>query len=69
MEPDARRGDRRPFLALMGANAVSQIGNMMTLVAVPWFVLETTGSAAQVGLVSAAIAIGTVLRARTDLPR
>ena len=36
---------------------------MMTAVAVPWFVLETSGSAAQVGLVSASIAIGAVLPA------
>ncbi|MDQ2674372.1 MAG: MFS transporter [Chloroflexota bacterium] len=61
MKSDAPRGDRRPFLSLMAANAVSQVGNMMTAVAVPWFVLETTGSAAQVGLVSAALAIGAVL--------
>jgi MFS family permease len=63
MESDARAGERAPFLALMAANAVSQIGNMMTAVAVPWFVLETSGSAAQVGLVSASIAIGAVLPA------
>ena len=63
MKSDATRGDRRPFLGLMTANTVSQIGNMMTAVAVPWFVLETSGSAAQVGLVSASIAIGAVLPA------
>ena len=55
--------DRGPFLALMGANAVSQIGNMMTAVAVPWLVLQTTGSAVQVGLVGAAIAVGWVVPA------
>ncbi len=44
----------------MAANAVRQVGNMMTAVAVPWLVLETTGSAAQVGLIGAAIAIGWV---------
>ena len=41
--------DRAPIFALFGANAVSQVGNMMIMVAVPWFVLETTGSAARVG--------------------
>jgi MFS family permease len=61
MQEDARPPDRQPFLVLMAANAVSQIGNMMTAVAVPWFVLQTSGSAAQVGLVSAALAIGAVL--------
>ena len=55
--------DRGPFLALMGANAVSQVGNMMTSVAVPWLVLETTGSAVLVGLTGAAIAIGWVVPA------
>lgn len=33
---------------------------MMTSVAVPWLVLETTGSAARVGLTGAALAIGSV---------
>ena len=33
--------DRGPFLALMAANAVAQVGHMMTAVAVPWLVLET----------------------------
>ena len=63
MQASAQARDRRPFLALMTANAVSQIGNMMTVVAVQWFVLESTGSAAQVGFVSAAIALGAVLPA------
>lgn len=53
--------DRRPFLALMSANAVAQVGHMMTSVAVPWLVLETTASAAAVGLTGAAIAIGAVV--------
>jgi MFS family permease len=55
--------DRGPFLPLMSANAVAQVGHMMTAVAVPWLVLETTGSATQVGLVGAAIAIGAVVPA------
>ena len=55
--------DRRPIFALLGAEAVSQVGNAMTLVAAAWFVLETTGSAAKVGLVSAALGVGAVLPA------
>ena len=54
------RRDRGPFLALMAANAIAQVGHMMTAVAVPWLVLETTGSAVQVGLVGATVAIGSV---------
>jgi MFS family permease len=45
----------------MAANAVAQVGHMMTSVAVPWLVLETTGSPAAVGLTGAAIAIGAVV--------
>ncbi|MEE4593960.1 MFS transporter [Streptomyces sp. DSM 41524] len=51
-----RRGndgdDRRPLLLVLAANTVSIAGNSLTLIAVPWFVLETTGSAAKAGLVS-----------------
>src|SRR5690348_711012 len=39
-----------PIYALLTANAISLTGNMMTAVAIPWFVLQTTGSAAQTGL-------------------
>jgi len=38
------------LLALLGANAVSLIGSMLTVVALPWFVLQTTGSPAKTGL-------------------
>ena len=41
---------RLPVLALLGANAVSHTGNVLTNLAVPWFVLETTGSPARTGV-------------------
>ncbi len=41
-------------MALLTANAVSMSGNVATLVAIPWFVLQTTGSAARTGVVAAA---------------
>jgi MFS family permease len=50
--------DRRPTYALLTAEGISQVGNSMTLIAGPWFVLETTGSAAKTGLVGAALAFG-----------
>jgi MFS family permease len=50
--------DRRPVYALLTAEGISQVGNMMTVVAGPWFVLQTTGSAAKTGLVGAALALG-----------
>lgn len=48
-EPAAATGSRAIYFLLV-ANAVSLIGNQLTLIAIPWFVLETTGSAAQTGL-------------------
>lgn len=47
-EPSARRG--LPIYVLLIANAVSMVGNQLTALAVPWFVLSTTGSPVQTGL-------------------
>ncbi|QFU90610.1 MFS transporter [Amycolatopsis sp. YIM 10] len=52
---------RRPLAALVASTAVSSVGAAMTLVAVPWFVLHTTGSGAQTGMVAAAEALGLLL--------
>ena len=41
---------RLPLTALVAANATSLVGNVVASVAVPWFVLETTGSAARAGV-------------------
>lgn len=38
---------------LLGATALSTTGTAVTLVVVPWFVLQTTGSAARAGVVAA----------------
>lgn len=46
----ASRPLRAPLYALMGANAISLTGNTLTLVAIPWFVLQTTGSASKTGI-------------------
>jgi MFS family permease len=45
---------RGPLFALLAANAVSMSGNVAALVAIPWFVLQTTGSAARTGVIAAA---------------
>ena len=50
--------ERTPVLALLAANAISQVGNTMTALALPWYVLETTGNAAAVGLAGAAVTFG-----------
>jgi MFS family permease len=52
--PHAARRARGPVLALLSANTVSQIGNGAAAIAIPWFVLETSGSAARAGIVGAA---------------
>jgi MFS family permease len=41
---------RIPILALFTANAISMVGNVFSAIAIPWFVLQTTGSAAQTGI-------------------
>lgn len=46
--------DRLPLIALLVANVVSLLGTSMTTVALPWFVLQSTGSAGKTGLVAAA---------------
>lgn len=52
---------RLPLYALLGATALSMVGNMLTFVAIPWFVLQTTGSAAKTGLVGAAATLAFVV--------
>lgn len=42
----------RPLIALLTANTISLVGSQFTAVAIPWFVLVTTGSAAKMGLVA-----------------
>ncbi len=41
---------RIPITSLLGANAVSLFGSMLTMIALPWFVLQTTGSASRAGI-------------------
>lgn len=49
--------NRAPIYALLSASAISNVGNMLTMIALPWFVLETTGSAAMTGLVGFFVAL------------
>ncbi|HMS00856.1 MAG TPA: MFS transporter [Anaerolineales bacterium] len=39
-----------PIFALFTANAISLVGNVLSAIAIPWFVLQTTGSATQTGI-------------------
>ena len=43
----------RSLAALVAAELVSRLGSRMTFLALPWFVLVTTGSAAKMGVVLA----------------
>ncbi|HEX2221755.1 MAG TPA: MFS transporter [Candidatus Limnocylindria bacterium] len=58
----AEQPTRRPLVALLAANAISLYGNVMASIAIPWFVLVTTGSALQTGIAalftSAPMAVG-----------
>ena len=60
-----RSGERQrlPVYALLAANTVSLTGNVLANLAIPWFVLETTGSAARTGIVAAAGLVPTVVAA------
>ncbi|KKK04931.1 MFS transporter [Micromonospora sp. HK10] len=51
MTPATRR--RAPLVGLLGAHVVSLTGNMLTLIALPLYVLAETGSAAATGLTGA----------------
>ncbi len=59
----AGRRSWRPLVALEIATLVSAAGNGVALVALPWVVLELTGSATDVGLVAAIAALPLVLSA------
>ncbi|RIK36445.1 MAG: hypothetical protein DCC58_19245 [Chloroflexi bacterium] len=59
----AERGTtkRWPLLALYAANLVSHFGGNLTYVAIPWFVLQTTGSASKTGMVAVATALPAII--------
>ncbi|MDP9363253.1 MAG: hypothetical protein M3Q10_03295 [Chloroflexota bacterium] len=58
MHPPATR---LPLVALLAANAISLLGNHLTALAIPWFGLETTGSAARTGPVAFAAPLGVLV--------
>lgn len=44
---------QRSVVAVLGAETISQLGSQMTFLALPWFVLTTTGSTTKMGVVLA----------------
>ncbi len=57
----ARTNDLRPLLFLEAATLISGMGNGISLVALPWLVLEMTGRATAAGVVAAAMAVPLVV--------
>ena len=55
--------ERRPLAALLAANVVSVTGSAVTVMGVPWFVLQSTGSAADAGVVAFCAMLPVVLSA------
>jgi MFS family permease len=53
--------DRLPVYVLLVTSLVSVFGNQLTAIAVPWFVLETTGSASLTGVTAAVTIIPVVI--------
>lgn len=43
---------RRGIIGLLTSNGISALGTRMSMLAIPWFVLTTTGSAAETGIVA-----------------
>ncbi|WP_189601078.1 MFS transporter [Streptomyces lateritius] len=54
---------RAPLATVLAANAVSVTGNSLTLIGVPWFALETTGSPGKAGFVAFCAALPVVVSA------
>lgn len=46
----AKKHNPLPLYSLFLANAISLVGNYFTMIAIPWFVLQTTGSATKTGI-------------------
>jgi MFS family permease len=49
-EESGKLHSKTPFYALLTANAISLTGNVFANIAIPWFVLQTTGSPTQTGI-------------------
>jgi MFS family permease len=59
--PGEPRSRRSPLMATIAADTISRTGNLLTAVAIPWFVLETTGSPSKTGIAVFAGAVPVVI--------
>lgn len=58
---DTAPGSKLPFLSLTAAQVLAAFGNSLSAIAIPWFVLQTTGSTERTGFVAAASALAAVI--------
>ncbi|MDR3573956.1 MAG: MFS transporter [Anaerolineaceae bacterium] len=66
MENKALQGrliHRAPLISLLTANAISMVGNVLALIAIPWFVLQSTGSPAKTGITGFFMTLAAVVAA------
>jgi MFS family permease len=68
LDADVTAGRRRPLTALLAANVISITGDAATLMGVPWFVLTSTGSAADAGIVACCALLPVALSSLTAGP-
>ncbi len=54
---------RAPLFAFFAANLISYVGDRLTLLAIPWFVLQTTGSVVKTGITAFFTTLPTILSA------
>ncbi|GCE14775.1 MFS transporter [Tengunoibacter tsumagoiensis] len=54
---------RLPLLAFFAANLISFVGDRLTLLAIPWFVLQTTGSITKTGITAFFTTLPTIISA------
>lgn len=59
--PDGKR--RVPLFAFFTANLISYVGDRLTLLAIPWFVLQTTGSVTKTGITAFFVTLPSILSA------
>ncbi|MDP9266319.1 MAG: MFS transporter, partial [Chloroflexota bacterium] len=52
---------RVPLVAMLSADAISMAGNAAALVAIPWYVLQTTGSPSKTGITAAAAIVPVII--------
>ncbi|MFD9224400.1 MFS transporter [Streptomyces sp. NPDC060064] len=62
------KGGRGPLATVLAANAVSITGNSLTLIGVPWYALQTTGSPGKAGLVAFCATLPVIVSAITGGP-